>query len=250
MNPVGLILLALIAAGGWLWLRRQPPSARGRAALKLILLLILLGLLLLAITGRMHWLGALVALLLPLAQRLLPLLLRLLPWLGRLKRQRQRTPGGSGQRSEVRSRMILMTLDHDSGDIDGEVLSGPLQGRPLHSLGREEFLDLLRQCRASDSDSARLLETYLDKRFGSRWRVDDPQQQREHQASDPEDGTTGTMTRDEALAILGLSADAGRDEIIAAHRRLMQRNHPDRGGSTWLAARINEAKSLLLKESH
>lgn len=249
MNPLGLILLALIAAGGWLWLKRQPPANRGRATLKLLLILIFLGLLLLAITGRMHWLGALVALLLPLAQRLLPLLLRLLPWLQQIRRRRSPGQSGSGRRSTVRSPMLTMTLDHDSGAIDGEVLSGPLRGRALSSLRQEEFLDLLAQCRASDRDSARLLETYLDKRFGARWRADDPQQA----ASDePDQDSTvsadSPMTRAEALEILGLAPDAGREEIIAAHRRLMQRNHPDRGGSSWLAARINAARSLLLKE--
>jgi hypothetical protein len=248
VNPVGLILLALIAGGGWLWLRRQPPQNRTRAALKLALILLLLGLLLLAITGRMHWLGALVALLLPLAQRLLPLLLRLLPWLQQLKRQRRRTQRSSGRQSRVRSRMIAMTLDHDSGDIDGEVLAGPLSGRPLSSLHKEEFLDLLAQCRASDADSARLIETYLDKRFGAEWRADDPQQRRQDSAQPGHDREQGVMSRAEAYEILGLEPGAGRDEIIEAHRRLMQRNHPDRGGSTWLAARINDAKALLLKE--
>ena len=251
MNPLGLILLALIAGGGWLWLKRQPAANRGRATLKLLLILILLGLLLLAITGRMHWLGALVALLLPLAQRLLPLLLRLLPWLQQIRRKRSPGQSGSGRRSTVRSPMLTMTLDHDSGEIDGEVLSGPLRGRALSSLRQEEFLDLLAQCRASDSDSVRLLETYLDKRFGTRWRADDPQQaagNKQDQDSTTADSASNNMTRAEALEILGLTPDAGREEIIAAHRRLMQRNHPDRGGSSWLAARINAARSLLLKE--
>lgn len=56
------------------------------------------------------------------------------------------------------------------------------------------------------------------------------------------------MTVKEALAVLGLSAGASREEIVDAHRRLIQRMHPDRGGSDWLAARINTAKSVLLAE--
>lgn len=249
MNPIGLILLALVAGGGWLWLRRRPPQQRTRAALKLALILVFLGLLLLAITGRLHWLGALVALLLPLAQRLLPLLLRLLPWLQRLGRQGRSARSAGGRRSTVRSPMLAMTLDHDSGEMDGEVLSGPLRGRALSSLSQEEFLDLLQQCRASDTDSSRLLETYLDKRFGARWRADDPQRQQRTNTSGEESRDNASMSREEALAILGLEAGAEREEIIDAHRRLMQRNHPDRGGSTWLAARINEAKTVLLEES-
>jgi len=244
VNPLGLILFALIAFGGWVWLQRQPAQRRTRAALKLTLLLILLGMLFLAITGRLHWLGALVALLLPLAQRLLPLLTRLLPLLAGRHRSSRRQPSGNN-RSQVRSRMIEMSLDHDSGIIQGRVLAGDLQGRELGSLSKTEFLQLLQECRASDADSTRLLENYLDKRFGQEWRADDPgQERRERQPQ-----TSGAaMTRDEAYAILGLEPGASRQAIIEAHRKLMQRNHPDRGGSAWLAARINDARALLLEE--
>jgi hypothetical protein len=244
LNPIGLILLALVGAGGFLWLRRQPPQDRNRAALKLALLLILLGLLFLAITGRLHWLGALVALLLPIAQRLLPLLVRILPWLSRLRAGHRRQQNRSGQSSTVRSRMILMTLDHDSGDIDGEVLEGPFSGQKLSALSEAQFIELLQACRASDQDSARLLETYLDKRFGQSWREDDPGDNQGESVNGS--ASDGQMTEKDALDILGLEAGADRDAIVDAHRRLMQRNHPDRGGSAWLAARINEAKSVLL----
>lgn len=246
MNPIGLLLFGLIAAGGWLWLRRKPAQERTLAGVKLALLLVLLGLLFLAITGRMHWLGVLVALLLPLAQRLLPLILRLIPWIQRSVQYRSGRRSGSTGYSHVRSRMIEMTLAHDSGDMEGEILEGSLGGRKLSSLNKEEFLQLLQECRNSDRDSARLLETYLDKRFGPAWRADDPG------AASGDEGDTShdspSMTREEALAILGLEPGAGRDAIVEAHRRLIQRNHPDRGGSTWLASRINEAKTLLLRE--
>lgn len=54
------------------------------------------------------------------------------------------------------------------------------------------------------------------------------------------------MSREEALQVLGLQAGASRDEIILAHRKLMAKNHPDKGGSDYLAAQINLAKSVLL----
>jgi DnaJ-domain-containing protein 1 len=57
----------------------------------------------------------------------------------------------------------------------------------------------------------------------------------------------GAMSLNEACDTLGVKPDARRDEVIAAHRRLIQKLHPDRGGNDYLAAKINEAKSVLLK---
>ena len=61
--------------------------------------------------------------------------------------------------------------------------------------------------------------------------------------------SSGSMTRSEALAVLGLGEDATRDDIVSSHRSLIQKIHPDRGGNDYLAAKINEAKDFLIKES-
>lgn len=204
-----------------------------KANLMLLLGVLIAAIFYLTVTGKLHWIGALAALFLPFARRLLPLL----PFAGRIFRYYQANKQTSDNRSEVNSRILKMNLDHDTGSLDGEILEGPLQGRELNSLSESEFIQLLNFCRQQDLQSARLLETYLDKRFGDSWRADD-KAGTESQLSD----------RDKAYQILGLEPDATKEQIIEAHRRLMQKLHPDRGGSDYLAAEINQAKDLLLKE--
>ncbi|HWK12850.1 MAG TPA: DnaJ domain-containing protein [Rhizobiaceae bacterium] len=146
-----------------------------------------------------------------------------------------------GQRSHVRTAALEMELDHDSGGLQGLVLAGRFEGRELAELDLPQLL-ALRQELAGDGESLQLLETYLDGRFAA-WRDD----------THPDDGdrlraapASGAMTEEEAYKILGLEAGASTAEIRKAHRRLMQRLHPDLGGSSFLAARINEAKDILL----
>jgi hypothetical protein len=143
---------------------------------------------------------------------------------------------GSHQRTEVRTAFLRAWIDHGTGDVGGAVLAGQFAGRTLESLADGELLDLQAEA-ASDSDSARVLEAYLDRRLGAGWRT-------ARQA--PPKAARTDMSRQEALAILGLTEGATADEIRAAHRRLIQRVHPDVGGSADLAARINRAKDILL----
>ncbi|PLX36842.1 MAG: molecular chaperone DnaJ [Hyphomicrobiales bacterium] len=151
----------------------------------------------------------------------------------------QRTAGSS---SQVRSDHLEMELDHDSGEMRGRVLSGPYHGRDLDSLSFGEAIDLWRSF-VNEERSRVLLETYLDRRQAD-WR--------EHVEDDagPRTGGaagSGGMTEKEAYEILGISPGAGEAEIRAAHRRLMKLVHPDHGGTSALAARINEAKERLLR---
>jgi len=249
LHPFGLILLGTLTIIGVLWLRRKPAAQRGKALLQLAILIAAPLLIYLAVTGKLHWLGALFAALLPFARRLLPLL-RFLPLFRSLATRR---PGNSnprhrsdGNRSEVNTAVLHMVLDHDSGVMYGTVLQGPLKDRELGDLSEQEFISLLQYCRSQDTQSARLLETYLDKRFGEHWRTDDPGQA--DASSQADTGSAGgPLSEQDALAVLGLEPGASEEEIIQAHRRLMQKLHPDRGGSHYLAARINEAKDRLLK---
>lgn len=142
---------------------------------------------------------------------------------------------GVGRRTEVRTAFLEAWIDHDTGDVGGKVLAGTFSGQMLDSLTSEDLVVLHGEC-ASDADSRRILESYLDRRLGDDWR----NQRR------PPRGFSGDMTRDEALAVLGLKEGATEADIKAAHRRLIQRVHPDVGGSAELAARINRSKEILL----
>jgi hypothetical protein len=125
------------------------------------------------------------------------------------------------------------------------VLKGPFAEMALVDLEEGQFIELLQYCRSNDNDSARLLESYLDRRFGDSWREDDPTET--HDAGDNTSAGRGggALSRSEALEILGLEPGASQDDIIQAHRHMMQKMHPDRGGSTYLASLINEAKDVL-----
>ncbi len=155
---------------------------------------------------------------------------------------RQRASGGfsspgAGQRTEVRTAFLQAWIDHASGDVGGTVLAGRFAGRALDVLGDDELLELREEC-ARDADSLRVLEAYLDRRLGADWRS--------ARQAPPQGGPRADMTRDEALAVLGLEQGATAEQIRAAHRRLIQRMHPDVGGTADLAARINRAKDVLL----
>jgi len=241
-----LLLLLILLFGAWLairWFVRTPPHDVIRVLKRVGLGLLVLGIAFLAATGRLNWIAAVAFALLPLLRRGW-VLLRYLPFLRGLYARHQagqgQRPPASGQQSTVETRFLRMSLDHDSGDMDGEVLEGPYEGRFLSQMSRQALLDLLQQCQTADDDSAALLEAYLDRHHGD-WREGSEAQQ-------PHTGTAGgPMSEEEARAILGVEPGATQEEIIQAHRRLMHKLHPDRGGSDYLAAKINLAKDCLLK---
>jgi hypothetical protein len=146
-----------------------------------------------------------------------------------------------GQKSGVRTATLEMVLDHDSGRMDGRCLEGRFAGRKLSSLFESDLLQLLDELRSTDAQGAVLTEAYLDQRCGG-WR--DRKSESREKAKPGRRG--GTMTANEAYDVLGLKPGAKAEHIRAAHRRLMMKFHPDQGGSTYLAARINEAKEVLL----
>ncbi len=241
---VAVVLALYIARYFW----RKKGFTSKQISLKFILYGIAVVMVLLMLTGRVPWVFAAVGAALPVIARFLPLI-RFVPLLRGLYRRYQggQTAGASGQSSSVQSHYLHMILNHDSGEMDGEILAGRLQGRRLSELPIERLIDLLSEF-ADDQDSQALLQTYLD-RMHSQWRghpgySGNGSGSQQHNNSL---GSTEQMTEQEAFDILGITPDASQDEIIAAHRRLMQKLHPDRGGSSYLAVKINKAKDFLLK---
>ena len=146
----------------------------------------------------------------------------------------------AGQASRVRSQFLDMSLDHDSGELSGRIVDGPNAGR---SLDEFDLPQLLEMTTGFDAESVALLESYLDRRFPA-WRQN---AQGDAAGGQRRTAASGKMTDEEAYQILGLQPGAGRDDISRAHRALMKKLHPDQGGSTYLAARVNEAKDTLLR---
>ena len=170
---------------------------------------------------------------------LAPIALRL--WMAWRRNQAAQAPP-RGQTSEVETDYLRMRLDHESGAMTGTVRRGRFQGRHLAELDRAELIELWRECRAEDAQAASLLETYLDRLMPG-WRDSDA----EEAARNPPNRAGDAMTREEAYAILGLAPGAGEAEIREAYHRLMMKIHPDQGGSTYLATKINRAREVLLK---
>jgi hypothetical protein len=147
--------------------------------------------------------------------------------------------------SRVRTMSLEMMLDQASGRMTGRFYRGPGAGRVLDDLSESDCVALRRWCEVADPQGARLLETYLDRRFPA-WR------EAGYAAGDPRTGgarghQAAGMSEREAHGVLGLAEGATKEEITRAHHRLMMKNHPDHGGSTAMAARINEAKDVLMR---
>jgi len=150
--------------------------------------------------------------------------------------------GRSNRFSRLRSAMIEMEIDHATGAIEGTVLAGALAGRRLSSLDPAGLRRLYEECNALDPEGIPLLEAYLDRRFAG-WRED---AQGDRDTRTRTHAQSGAMTKEEAYQILGLQPGASLDEIRQAHRTLMKKLHPDQGGTAYLAARVNQAREVLL----
>lgn len=201
---------------------------------------ILLALAALSLAGRVHWLAPLLGIAVPLIVRLIPRLYRF------LKAGTFGTgPSDQGRTSEVSSQWLRMTLDHDSGHMEGEVLLGEHAGKFLSELDENQLMAL--RSAMEDEDSLRLLDAWLDRNFED-WRGAAGPGESGQTYSEAGRDTGGKMTREEALRVLGLAEGADEKQVRASYKQLMQKLHPDLGGSDYLASVVNRAKDVLLGE--
>ena len=175
--------------------------------------------------------------------RMLPTLLRLLPMWHLFKgRVAAAKPPNRDQTSTIRTEFFDMEMRHDDGSMDGVVLRGDFSKRRLSTLTLPDLLELYQLCQ-QDADSAQVLEAYIDRAFPD-WR--------EHAQAGYEGAAAiageSLMTEALALEILGLDEAADKEQVSKAHRSLMQKMHPDRGGSDYLAQKINAAKDFLMQK--
>ena len=234
-----VIAIALAAfAISYLWrVRSLPPHKQRAGYIKFFIGLAVIAVIFLTATGRMHWLGAAITGAFVFLRQMLPWVIRALPFLKKLRQQQTAKQG----QSAIQTEHLSATLDHASGHIDGEVINGPHKGWLLSELSLSELEALLEHYTSEDEESAELLQAYLEQRMQ---KASEAEQER----SEAQREAAADSTRAEALATLGLTEDATEEEIVAAHRSLIQKLHPDRGGNDFLAAKINQAKDILLND--
>ena len=230
---IRLLLLVAIIFSLWYWwttVTRMPQERRRAFLWRSAFWLVLGASVMLVATGRMHWLGAGLAVLVPVLKGTFAVGLRALPFLQILSRFKT-SP------SQFRTASLAVEVNFSTRQMDGEVLEGEFTGRRLSDLSADEAQQLSDSLRESDRESYVLLQAYL-MRNG---RGGDEQSQQDSTSNSFSD-----LSNEEALKILGLQPGASKEDIGKAHKRLMQRLHPDRGGSDYLAAKINAAKDQLL----
>jgi len=234
-----VIAIALAAVAiSYLWrIRSLPPHKQRSGYIKFFIGLAVVTVIFLTATGRMHWLGAAITGAFVFLRQVLPWVIRVLPFLNKLRQQHSAQQG----QSAIQTDHLSATLDHASGLIEGEIIEGPHKGWLLSELSMSELEGLLEHYQTADAESAELLQAYIDQRTQQANEAEEERSEAQREAA-------ADSSRAEALATLGLTEGATEEEIIAAHRSLIQKLHPDRGGNDFLAAKINQAKDILLND--
>lgn len=158
-----------------------------------------------------------------------------------------RSTPSTGQKSEVKTDWLFAILDHDTGEMDAEILQGDFSGEKLSQLSYQQ-LQNLEIALADDEQSAAILSTYMDRNFSDTEDFRNAQGENKSKEKTTYAQQQG-MSRAEAFEILELDQTASTSEIKASHKRLMKKFHPDHDGSAYMAAKLNQAKDILLSSN-
>lgn len=151
----------------------------------------------------------------------------------------------TGGNATFRSQYLVVSINVSGSDIQGKIIRGEFEGKALNELSDEQLKKLHQFFNEHDKKSYYILSAYIR----SRGFTQNQQYQQQNNAPPPSTQTS----REEALEILGFNANSenkhpSKKEIIQAHRQLMSKLHPDKGGNDYLAAKVNAARETLLKE--
>ena len=198
------------------------------------------------LTGRANAIFALIGGLIASAFRFAPVVLRFYPQIRELLYKFGiNAPAGPGS-AKVGTATLKATVDSLSGRIDGEIIAGPYKGRTLSAMSIEEIKAYYTSCAEQDPQALRLIEAFVLRQYPDEIQSGEWNKSRQYSGESGSANTDTSMSVTEAREILGVGDSASKQEITYAHRKLMARLHPDKGGSTFLATRVNLAKDTLL----
>ena len=240
---IGILIAIVILVN---YYSRSSSNTKKKIVKYLLFSAVCAALIFLVVTGRLNWLVAVAGTMVPLIPKVIKWMIKYISPLlylvskFRSKKSNESSRSVHGQQSRVESIYLIMTLDHDTGRMEGKVIKGEFTGRNLCDMTKDELRKLMRDC--GDDETVSLLMAYMD-RYSRREHGHDNESHHTGKVEEP-----AFMSIHEARKVLGVSENAGKEEIINAHRSLMQKIHPDRGGSEYLAVKINRAKDILLTE--
>ena len=231
---IALLIGALLISR---WYVNAPPSTLLKMFKWLAIILAVVIILFFLIVGPKLWALWALPVLLPWIMRARAAARLVKNW-SRMSNNNKKVQPDPEQMSEVETGFLRMYLDHQTGEMNGEVTQGNFSGQTLRSLSLEDLLKLLSEI-SEDVQSVQVLTAYLDRYHSDEW-------QQHFNGSESVGNRGESMTVEEAYEILGLETAASDGDIKDAHHKLMNKNHPDHGGSNFLATKINQAKDLLL----
>lgn len=223
---IKLIFAAVILFFLFKWIhkfKKTPQDQQKQKLFQLFLIGVAVAILFGVVTGKMHWFGAVIAGALPFLRNGLGLIMRFAPLLIR----------STGGKARFNTEHLNVEIDLNNKSVTGVVTKGLHEGKQIQQLTPQELDELLEYYQSRDKKSVFFIKA-VKKGFTAQ--------------NDPPPQTFIDPDRQEALQILGLSDNPSKEEIIKAHRKLINKLHPDRGGNDFLASRVNQARDTLLKD--